>query len=248
MSEPTFDAQGNLHLGPFSDNRKARLTIDFSPDESDGIALDVKEASGSASARAVIKLGDFTIGQDVSKTGAAVFGVKDADGVVLATFSPGVAGGDLATRVKYMDAAATATLFHMEADTSLDALAALAEPDSQANANARANALKAHFATHAASVGTRAADGAHLAADTGNAATLAAVADASDLATSITLVNALLVAYAAHGAQAGVHFHDDATLAAAAITTDPPVTLTNVCVDLNDLLDLMVAHADNGAA
>jgi len=133
---------------------------------------------------------------------------------------------------------------HMKADTGLVGLAALAGGATQAAANARANALQAAFATHAASAGTATVDGAHKAADTAQAPTLVAVAVASDLDTSITLVNALLVAYNSHGDSAGVHFSADATLAAISITPDPPVTLANVITALNTILAAAAAHFD----
>lgn len=162
---------------------------------------------------------------------------------VLASWGLSTAEADItALQLKSKYQAALINGVHMMADTGVAALVALAGGATQAAANAQANALKAAFAVHAASVGTATVDGAHLAADTGNAATLAAVADASDEATSITLVNALLVAYNTHGDQSGVHFHDDATLAAGTITTDPPTTLGEVITDLNDLLTLATDH------
>lgn len=131
---------------------------------------------------------------------------------------------------------------HMLADTDLAATAALAGDALQAAANTRANLLKASAIAHAAEEGSVTVDGAHLAADAGNSATLTAVADASDLATCITLVDALLVFVTAHGNQAGVHFHADATAAALTMTHTPPTTLAHCITDLNELLAGLQAH------
>jgi len=237
MSEMTQDEQGNLHIGPYGDARKARLTIDFDAgDPTSGKGIDVKaNAAGVAS----VKLGGFTIGQ----TAAGTFQVTDSAGNILPAFSSdGTTPGSA-----YIEALAISTDYHANQNQQgLDALAALAGVGTQAVANARANALKTAMIAHMASVGTRTARGSHKNADTANSATLAAVADASDLATSITLVNALLVAINTHNNQATRHFHDDAT--SVTITTDPPTTLAHVRTDCDDLLAAMVTHMAAGAA
>lgn len=233
MSEPTFDAQGNLHLGPRGDNSEGRLTVDFSPNEQNGIALHVNQVPGDASNRAGIQLGDFLLAQDPTKGGLSTFGIQNAAGDTVYPFQ-------LLLYLQFLDA--QANFVHMDVDTSLSAYNStlVADTADQDACNARANLLKAAFATHAASVGSRTAAGYHEAEDVANAATLAAVADATDLASSITLINALLVAINAHRQEAGVHFNDDTV--AVTITTDPPVLIADVRADLDDLLDAYQTH------
>lgn len=141
---------------------------------------------------------------------------------------------------------------HMGTDAGgLDALVALAGGATQAQANARAEALRTAILAHMTSVGTITAVGEHKAADTGNHDTLAAIAaltPSSLLAACITLVNGLNAAIVAHGDQSGVHFHDDATAAASTITTDPPTTLAHCITDLNDLLTTYSDHLALGSA
>lgn len=164
-------------------------------------------------------------------------GIKD---VTLLYLPQSVAVAALEVKSKYLLAGYSRV--HMLADTDIAALAALAGDALQAAANTRANALKASAVAHAAEVGTVTVDGAHLAADTTNSATLAAVAAASDLATCITLVNALLGFVNDHGDQSGVHFNNDATAAALTMTHTPPTTLAHCITDLNEILAGMQAH------
>lgn len=101
---------------------------------------------------------------------------------------------------------------HMAADSEgLDALVALTGGATQAQANARAEALRAAMLAHMDGVGTTSADGEHLASDPINRATLAAVpalTSGSNATACATLVVALNAALNKHATQPGVHFHD----------------------------------------
>lgn len=166
---------------------------------------------------------------------------------VEASDSPASALNDaMVIKTKYLHALINGV--HMEADLEgVVSLTPLAGGALQSAANARANALKTAMIAHMAGVGTVFVDGEHLAADTGNSATLAAIAAATDLPTCITLINGLSDASIAHGDESGVHFHDDMTEAGASITNDPPTTLAHCITDLNDLRQIFLDHFDLGS-
>lgn len=132
-------------------------------------------------------------------------------------------------------------------DEGLSTLAALPTDGSvtQAVANARAEVLRATMISHMGNVGTPLVDGEHLHSDTVNSAVLAAIptlTPSSLLAACITLVNGLQAANVVHGNAADIHFHNDAAAVASTMTTNPPVTLANVVVDLNDIKTNFLAH------
>jgi hypothetical protein len=101
---------------------------------------------------------------------------------------------------------------HMNDDLEgLEDLIALGGGATQAQANARAEALRVAMVAHMDSVGSPAVDGDHLAADPINRANLTDIptlTGTSDLAACITLVNGLNESLRAHATQPGVHFHD----------------------------------------
>lgn len=140
------------------------------------------------------------------------------------------------------------TAVHMRKDVGKETLTALAGGALQADANARANALKADAAIHAASVGSQSVNGAHLAADATAAATLAAIPAASTLGTCITLINGLFAWHQAHAIQSGTHFHNDTVPAGQSMTNTPPTTLAHCITNLNELVTMMQAHFARGVA
>lgn len=144
-------------------------------------------------------------------------------------------------RTRYLYALGGAAVHMQINQENVPALPVLPGTATQAQANARANALKVAWNAHVARVGTFAADGPHKTADATN---VIAAADASGLASCITLINALLAAVIGHGNQATVHFANDtgAGGTGAAITTDPPTTLAHCITDLNDLRTAFMTH------
>lgn len=174
-------------------------------------------------------------------------GINDERSMTLAELAVALGVSGQALINKYQTAL-TGSAVHMKKNIGTATLTALAGDALQADANARANALKAEAATHAASVGSQSADGAHKAADTTVAATLAAIPAASSLETCITLINGLFVWHQAHATQSGTHFHNDSAPAGNTLTVDPPVTLANCIADLNDLVTMMQAHFARGVA
>ena len=79
------DGRGNTHLGGSNTaNLPGRVTIELDPSDSAGIALNVPATPMSGSERAVVKLGDFTLGQDTSANGTKDFGVLNAAGTNVA--------------------------------------------------------------------------------------------------------------------------------------------------------------------
>ena len=106
---------------------------------------------------------------------------------------------------------------------------------------ARFTALQALGVSHFAGVGTYLVDGEHLAADSADGVSLTAEAptDLTSMKASIHNFGGYLVT---HATAAGVHFHNDAGLGALALTTDPPTTLAQCNVDLNDIRTAMLTH------
>lgn len=152
---------------------------------------------------------------------------------------------DLRVAVKWLTAKTTPTV-HMEVDfEGLLSLSPLPSNATQAQANARANALKVAWNAHLAGVGTVLEDGEHLAADTANAV---ATIDASSVDTCEALVIALLASIIGHGDETGVHFSDDtgAGGTGATMTEADPETLPDLISDLNDLKTAMTTHMDLG--
>jgi len=132
---------------------------------------------------------------------------------------------------------------HMNRDASLMLLSPLAADASQAEADARANVLKAAAVAHSTVVGNTEYDGYHKATGLTAATTLNAIADSSTLATCRTLTNGLLTWAGAHADASGVHFHDDTVLNAMSLTTATgSATLPQLAVDLNDLLAAFRLH------
>lgn len=177
-------------------------------------------------------------------------GLNDSRGISVAQLAVamGVTAQTAAQTITNNYLLAVAGTVHMAKHTDLAALIALAGGATQAEANARANALKASAVAHAASVGSSSVNGDHKAAEVTAIGVLAAVAAASTLGTCITLINALFVWHKAHAIEAGVHFHDDTAPASNTLTVDPPVTLANCITDLNDLLTMVKAHYARGVA
>ncbi len=244
-----FDALGNLHIGSFTRSSKARITVDPVADDTDGIALDVAPTRSGAGRRAGIKLGSFTLTQDLAGDGTLNFGIIDANGDVVINFS-------VAQLVaKYNLATTTPSNVHMDIDTSLVSTAALDETVAVgapaiaaklALVVARANSMRAWAATHIASVGTSATDGYHLGLSATSGDTLAAIPAASNEATAITLATGLFTWLGAHADEAGAHFHDDTVANAATVTDSTPADMEATCVCLNELLVLFKAHAARG--
>lgn len=174
-------------------------------------------------------------------------GMNDERSMTLAELAIALGLTTQAVTNKYLTAL-SGTAVHMKKNVGTATLVALAGGALQADANARANALKGYAATHAASVGSQSVDGAHLAADGAAAVTLAAIPAASTLGTCITLINGLFAWHQAHAIQSGTHFHDDTAPAGNTLTVDPPVTLANCITDLNDLVTMMQAHFARGVA
>jgi hypothetical protein len=138
---------------------------------------------------------------------------------------------------------------HMEADAadlaSLIALTVLGGAASQAQANARANALQALMGTnHMLGVGTILVDGEHLAADTALATTLLAIPLAVDIGTCQTLTQGLNTAIIGHGNSSGVHFHDDTGVNGSGFTPTNATadTLAKQRVDLDQIRQAMLNH------
>ncbi len=245
------DAFGRLHIGSFTRNSKAAITVDPDADDVLGVALDIAPTRASVARKAGIKFGDFTLTQDPAGTGTLNFGIVDANGVVLATWTAGIAGGSSNLFTKYSNAL-DGVKYHMAVDTSLLGLAVIdGTTPSDAVVFARANALKAAYASHFASVGTASADGKHKAADTALAATLAAVPAATTVGTTCTLAIALGVALDAHGDSSGVHFHNDAAIAAYSPTSNllaGNATKALAVTELDALLAASLTHFANGVS
>ena len=244
-----FDYLGNLHVGSFTRSSRARMTVDFDADDTGGIALDVAPTRAGAGRKAGIKLGGYTLTQDLLGDGTLNFGILDSTGAVVINFSAAqlVAKFNLAVN--------TPANVHQDIDTTLVSTAALSETVAVgapaiaaklALVVARANALKAWAATHIASLGTSAVDGYHLALSATSGDTLAAIPAATNEATSITLATGLFTWLGAHADEAGAHFHDDTVANAATVTDSTPADMEATCVCLNELLVLFKAHAARG--
>ena len=232
-----------INVGPVTRNGVGMINIDFPAGDTNGVALDIGPTPASASAKAVIRLGDHYIGQNA----AGEFSVVNAAGAEI--FNASLAGSSVPQ--KYLLAAVVPSNVHMDLDTSFSDYVPLnssAGVTTQAQANARANAMKAVAIAHAASVGTYLVDGYHKLADTANAATLAAVPAASTLATSKTLTTALFAWLVNHGDNItdAAHFNADATAGAATVTDSTPDDLDEVALVLNEILVLMQAHFARG--
>lgn len=174
-------------------------------------------------------------------------GLNDERSMTLAELAVALGVTGQALINKYQTAL-TGTAVHMKKNVGTVALTALAGGATQAEANARANALKGYAATHAASVGSQTVDGAHKAADGAAASTLAAISNASTLGTCITLINGLFAWHQAHATQSGTHFHNDTVPAGESMTNTPPTTLAHCITDLNELVTMMQAHFARGVA
>ncbi len=116
----------------------------------------------------------------------------------------------LRTMAKYLLAAYNRV--HMNDDAhGLGDMIPLAGGAAQAEANARAEALRVAMIAHMDSVGGPSVDGDHPTEDPINRAVLAAIptlTDLSDLAACIALVQGLNTSLVKHATQPGVHFHD----------------------------------------
>lgn len=238
MRKLELDDQGKLNIGPVGGAKTGAINVAFASNDTDGIALNAEATPAAGSAKAAIKLGAYTIGQDVTGVDASTFGISDSTGV--AVFNAGLTKSALIWLIAYSKPG----FWHVYPNTTLDGLAALdtGAGKSQTLCNARANLLKASAAVHSASVGDwNITTGAHNLADTVNAPTLAAVADASNLATSITLCTALVAFCVAHFGQTAVHFWDD-TYTSTTVTDSTPGDLAAVALCLNELTAIFQAH------
>jgi len=95
MSHPSFH---KINVGPVSRVSDARIAVDFPAGDTAGLALDVAPSPASANERAVIKLGDYTIGQDTSSNGGKNFGVLNAAGALVAELVPATGHALLVSR------------------------------------------------------------------------------------------------------------------------------------------------------
>lgn len=118
-----LDEAGQMRLGNSVRVVRARQVIDFAQDDADGVALDAAATPQGVSERAVIKLGDFILGQDTAKTGVKNFGLLDANGNLLASFNQGVAAAGMDIVI-----ARSAVQVATPADTSEDILATITTP------------------------------------------------------------------------------------------------------------------------
>jgi hypothetical protein len=238
MRKLELDDQGKLNIGPVGGAKTGAINVAFASNDNDGIAMNVEATPAAGSAKAAIKLGAFTIGQDVAAADASTFGIADSTGASI--FNPAKSQAALALAVTSV----VPSLWHVWPNTTLDGLATLdtGAGKSQTLCNARANLLKASAAVHSASVAAyNASGGAHNLADTVNAPTLAAVPDATNLATSITLCTALAAWAVGHFGQTAVHYWDDATTSTT-VTDDTPADLAAVALCLNELTAMFQAH------
>lgn len=89
MLDRLLDIFGNMHIGSFTRISKARITVDPRADDTDGIGLDIEPTRAASGRRAVVKLGDYTFGQDTAKSGSKNFGLLNADGTLVSVLANG---------------------------------------------------------------------------------------------------------------------------------------------------------------
>lgn len=171
--------------------------------------------------------------------------------ITVRSYHPNKLAKDIADNATAITANAVATSYanaraagvHMTPAThGVAALSPLGGTDAQSLVDARANALKAALLAHMASVGSKTAEGEHLAAEGAIATTLTAVPAGSGLATTQTLTNALVTAFNAHGDSSGVHFHDDSTVAGFTPSNADADTKAKQITNLNELRAAMATH------
>lgn len=90
--EAYLDGNGRLRLDGGRRGVNAKIIGDFTNDDGNGIATDFAPSQVQNNERVGHQIGDWLIAQDPAKAGVKTFGIVDAAGNVIATFTQGAPG------------------------------------------------------------------------------------------------------------------------------------------------------------